>query len=71
MIMDSLKQAGGRLHNTPARDRFLLQAVSGLAESGLGPDGWLERQLFTGRSTLSSFAISDPTAQGDFGGMAI
>jgi DNA primase len=75
----ALAHAGRRLRDASARDRFLLQAACVLAEAGLGPDGWLQRQLSTGASALVSTgtsALSSPTgngplAQHDHGGIAI
>jgi hypothetical protein len=44
-LVTTLAQFGGRLGDVAERERFALQAAKGLAESGLGPDGWLERQV--------------------------
>lgn len=41
----ALGALGARLNDSPARTRFAQQAGRGLANAGLGPDGWLERAV--------------------------
>ena len=40
-----LASAGSQFPTGPTRGRFLREAARGLAEAGLGPDGWLGRRL--------------------------
>jgi hypothetical protein len=50
-LVTTLAQFGGRLGDVAERERFALQAAKALAESGLGPDGWLERQVVSALAT--------------------
>ena len=43
--LETIARAGSNFASFPARDRFYREAVVGFAEAGLGPDGWLGRQL--------------------------
>lgn len=51
--LEAIARAGSNFASTPARDRFLREAVVALAEAGLGPDGWLARQLARALATSS------------------
>ncbi|MGP8208326.1 MAG: hypothetical protein ACLQVK_20140 [Acidimicrobiales bacterium] len=50
-LVTTLAQVGGRLGDPSGRERFARQAAKALAESGLGPDGWLERQVVSALAT--------------------
>jgi DNA primase len=43
--LNALGALGARLHDPTAQKRLVEQASRGLATTGLGPDGWLERAL--------------------------
>ena len=51
-LRTAVARLGARLSRPEVRARFAAEAARGLAEVGLGPDGWLERQL------LSALAVN-------------
>jgi DNA primase len=67
----ALVRASKQLADAPARDRFVLGAARGLAGAGLGPDGWLYRQLSLGATVSSQSAGNGPLARYEDGAMAI
>ena len=69
--LEAIAQAGGRLASSPARDRFLREAVVGFAEAGLGPDGWLGRQLANVIAASSLPSKATVASQYREGGIAI
>ena len=67
-LRTALSRVAARLSGPEVRARFAAEAARGLAEAGLGPDGWLERQLLSAlganwQRVVSSSAV-EPSARG-------
>jgi DNA primase len=69
--LEAIARAGSHFGSTPARGRFLREAVAGFAEAGLGPDGWLGRQLANVVATSSLPPKAALASQYHEGGIAI
>ena len=67
-IRSAVARVGARLSGPGVQTRFAAEAGRGLAEAGLGPDGWLERQLVSALSVNwqrgASTNVVQPSAQG-------
>ena len=67
-LRTAFARVAARLSGPEVQTRFAAEAARGLAEAGLGPDGWLERQLLSALAVnwqrgVSSNAVQ-PSAQG-------
>ena len=67
-LRTAFARIGARLSGPEVRTRFAAEAARGLAEAGLGPDGWLERQLLSALAVNWQRGVSSnvvqPSAQG-------
>ncbi len=70
-LRTALARVGARLSGPEVRARFAAEAARGLAEAGLGPDGWLERQLFSALSVSWQRGMSSHVVQANAQGAGI